>query len=191
MELQQVQALALLAGLGECTFEQIANGYWPHHPDYADMRKLHPWWRIKTNFGTIVIGWRKRVIQIDWKDTNRRGIVTDSDTTKDVTMVHAWSIGEALGYLKAIPSLPIVDVTLPQFKDHDCTVFKDIDFLIRRFTDTTTLEHKLMVQILGTVDPETTPIRLSVASKAEGNSKDRFVLHVGDLRIEWMTRRNV
>lgn len=61
-----------------------------------------PWWLIKTPFGLIEIGWRKRVISIDWSDTAARVVVTSDEVTKDRTSVHAWSEEKALEYLKAL-----------------------------------------------------------------------------------------
>lgn len=191
MELKHVQSLALLAGLGECKFEEIVNGYWPFHPDYAEMRKLHPWWRITTTFGTIVVGRRKKVFNIDWSGTNRRGEVTKDDVSKDDTFVHAWNIGDVVKYLHDIPSLPIVDVTLPDFKSYDCTKFSDVDMLVRRFTDATKIEHKLMIQMLESVNPDLTPVRLTLSNRNGESKKGLFVLHIGELRIEWLTERVV
>jgi len=196
MDRAQIESLAKLSGfsdLGKCEFEQIRNGYWPSHPDYDQMRELHPWWRITTEFGTVVVGRRKKVFEINWNETSRRGIVTDDDVTKDNTMVHAWSIGDAVNYMRKILTLPIVDVTLPDFKEYDCTKFEDINMIIRRFSDTTTIEFRLMIALLDTYhnQPSPPPISLSIASKNGVKVKDRFVLHVGDLRIEWMTKRNV
>ena len=64
--------------------------------------KPDPWWLVRTSRGLIKIGWRKRVINIDWSDTNLRVIVTPDDVTKSVVMVHAWSEEKAVEYLKAL-----------------------------------------------------------------------------------------
>lgn len=57
---------------------------------------------VKTPAGLIVIGWRKRVINIDWHDTPIRKIITEDPNTKSETMVHAWNNQEALKYLTAL-----------------------------------------------------------------------------------------
>lgn len=57
---------------------------------------------MKTPKGLIQIGWRKRVISIDWSDTGIRRVVTEDDVTKDDTMVHAYSYAKALAYLTAL-----------------------------------------------------------------------------------------
>ena len=65
-------------------------------------RNASPAWLVKTSYGLIQIGWRKRVIAIEWSDTPIRTIVTDDNVTKSDTMVHAWSEETALKYLKAL-----------------------------------------------------------------------------------------
>jgi hypothetical protein len=64
-----------------------------YHPD--------PWWLVRTPAGLVQIGWRKRVINIDWSDTDVRTVVTSDDVTKTETYVHAWSEAKALEYLSA------------------------------------------------------------------------------------------
>lgn len=58
-----------------------------------------PWWLVKTKFGLIEVGWRKRVIQIDWRDTGLRCVVTADEVTKDEHLVHAWNRAKAVKYL--------------------------------------------------------------------------------------------
>lgn len=62
----------------------------------------NPWWLIQVPQGIIQIGWRKRVISIDWSGTSFRGIITEDNVTKSDTMVHAWSEEKAIEYLKAL-----------------------------------------------------------------------------------------
>jgi hypothetical protein len=49
----------------------------------------------------VGIGWRKRVIEINWRDTGIQTIVTEENVTKDYHLVHAWTIEDALKYLIA------------------------------------------------------------------------------------------
>ncbi len=49
----------------------------------------------------VQIGWRKRVINIDWTDTPIRKVLTEDDVTKSESMVHAYSTMKALEYLTA------------------------------------------------------------------------------------------
>lgn len=74
--------------------KKLRNGYWGDLPDGA-----HPWWFVKTANGWIEIGWRKRVISIDWSDTPVRTAVTTDEVTKDDSSVHAYSEAYAAQYL--------------------------------------------------------------------------------------------
>lgn len=58
-----------------------------------------PWLLIETQYGMIEIGWRKRVIQIDWSHTNVRKIISNDDVTKNETFIHAHSNAKAVEYL--------------------------------------------------------------------------------------------
>lgn len=78
------------------------------------------WAAIETPLGTIVLGWRKRVLNIDWSDIYERQVKTldyaersglrydgktlfkDEDVTKDTTCVHAWGRDKAIEYLSAL-----------------------------------------------------------------------------------------
>lgn len=100
MNEQQVRGLFALAGFDEpAKLRELANGYWPNAPAYAQIRQDSPWWLVETPFGPITIGWRKRVISIDWRECSFRGVITEDDVTKDDSMVHAWSYVKALDYL--------------------------------------------------------------------------------------------
>jgi len=82
-----------------------------------------PWFIVTTSVGRIRIGWRKRVILIDWSDTVPKDRVAVSptkkaeelfpkeDVTKDTHMIHAWSYDKATAYLKAIiTGVPLTNV---------------------------------------------------------------------------------
>src|SRR5579859_941724 len=117
----QVKAVFLLSGLETTQFYKIENEYWPKA--YVKEREETPWWLVKTEFGLIKIGWRKRVINIDWTDT---GLIIDANanrdyefhklpiTRDDVTMwehgVHAYGYGRAADYLNELK------LRLKQFK---------------------------------------------------------------------------
>lgn len=90
-------SILTLAGLRPERMWELANGYWPNAPDYDDVRR--PWWLAKTSLGLIRIGWRKRVLEIEWEATDLRVVVTEDDVTKSKTMVHAWSSAKAVEYL--------------------------------------------------------------------------------------------
>lgn len=108
---QQLNALFLLAGFEVDRTYKIQNEYWGNDPE---MQQRSPWWLVKTKFGLIKIGWRKRVINIDWSDTSFRsgestyasgellGPVTNDKVTKNKTIVHAWTYGNAVNYLSSL-----------------------------------------------------------------------------------------
>ena len=114
MNEESMKALFLLAGLDIESFYKLENPYWPDCEEYAEVRRKSPWWLVKTKHGLIKIGWRKRVINIDWSDTpyhsgvskfaDGRDIdaLTNDDVTKDESMVHAWSYAKAVQYLSSL-----------------------------------------------------------------------------------------
>lgn len=95
---------------------ELPNGYWPRAtPEdwtdaqqvvdfvrYAQLREASPWFLVLTSLGLIKIGWRKRVLAIDWSATSLRTIVTADDVTKELHLVHAWSDAKAVGYLRRL-----------------------------------------------------------------------------------------
>jgi hypothetical protein len=98
LPIKELKAMFLVAGLkivGEP--KELKNQYWGDLPDGA-----HPWWFVKTQYGWIEIGWRKRVVSIDWSDTPLRVIVTDRDVTKAEHLVHAYSYPEVVEYLTTL-----------------------------------------------------------------------------------------
>lgn len=105
MKEEQVHAIFLLAGFPVTKTYKIENGYWPDVPDYAGLRRESPWWLVGTGAGLILIGWRKKVISIDWSDTAIRETITTDEVTKDLHMVHAWSFAKAVEYLNALRRL--------------------------------------------------------------------------------------
>lgn len=89
----EVRAIFLLAGLEVESLVRLPNGYLPEWTERS------PWWEVETMGEKVTVGWRKRVIAIDWTATPVRQIVTTDDVTKDETMVHAWTRGDAVDYL--------------------------------------------------------------------------------------------
>lgn len=110
MNRKQVEGLAALAGIPFRSIYETPNQYWQGKSDIRG-----PWWLIITNAGVIRIGWRKRVIEIDWSDVGRHVDVTNDEVTKDGTLVHAWTYPKALEYLTTLwhelqePSAPASD----------------------------------------------------------------------------------
>lgn len=81
---------------------ELMNMYWPRNPAYFQMIIDNPWYLFKTQYGYIRVGWRKRVISLNWESTELRTIITEDQTTKDPDMVHAWTYADLSKYLFAL-----------------------------------------------------------------------------------------
>jgi hypothetical protein len=83
--------------------EEIPNGYCS---DYCC--KHLPWFIVTTNKGRIKIGWRKRVIHIDWTDSiikeTSETLFPNEDVTKFDTTIHAWGLEKAKEYINLLLS---------------------------------------------------------------------------------------
>lgn len=81
--------------------EEIPNGYCSRY-----CCKHLPWFVITTNVGRFTVGWRKRVINIDWTDTKGTKTAAElfakEDVTKGVRYIHAWSVEKAREYIAAV-----------------------------------------------------------------------------------------
>ena len=87
------------AGFTGVELKPIPNEYWQN--DYSA-----PWFLAVTEHGVFKIGWRKRVINIDWDDIDCGGVdVTPyrlfkgENTTKGTHFIHAWGGAKAIEYL--------------------------------------------------------------------------------------------
>lgn len=100
----EARGIFTLAGLDIERLMVLVDGYGypPSDERFFETPPQQVWWFVKTALGWIEIGWRKRVIQIDWTDTALRGSVTPDDVTKSDSMVHAWSVEKAIEYLRAL-----------------------------------------------------------------------------------------
>jgi len=94
---EQAKAIFLLAGIKAAKCHKIENQYWP--PAYVESINNSPWWLVETTEGLVQIGWRKRVISIDWTSCVYRGEVTEDEVTKDKSSVHAYGYAKAVEYL--------------------------------------------------------------------------------------------
>ena len=94
----EVTGLFALAGFEVLNKWELINKYWNNN------ETMGPWWLVKTKFGLIRIGWRKRVIEIDWSDTmlSLPEYLTEDDVTKGLTYVHAYGNSKALEYLTTL-----------------------------------------------------------------------------------------
>lgn len=85
------------AGFKSLDFQQIPN-------EYGSESYRGPWFMVRTEVGRIQIGWRKRVIDIDWSATGRDllHLFGDSKNTKSPINIHAWNYSQAVDYLTRI-----------------------------------------------------------------------------------------
>jgi len=85
--------------------QEISNEYWSSVNLNAIGR---PWYLVTTKLGTFKIGWRKRVILIDWITTDitqtADEIFPDEDVTKDEYTIHAWGLEKAQQYINTLLS---------------------------------------------------------------------------------------
>ncbi len=101
----RVAERAQIVGLfGGCALfvEEVPNGY---DPNSAYTKHL-PWFVVTTPVGRITIGWRKRVISIDWSATvgtkDSSTLFAAEEVTMDTKLIHAWSTEKAATYIAAI-----------------------------------------------------------------------------------------
>lgn len=101
---KDARALLTLAGFKVEKAKALVDGYSypPDDPRFYEECPRCVWWFLKTDIGWIEIGWRKRVLAIDWSETPLRAVVTDDDVTKDECSVHAYSVSKALEYLEKL-----------------------------------------------------------------------------------------
>ena len=86
--------------------EIVTRAGWPGVLDetpnlYCKCENCGPWFVATTPLGAVVLGWRKRVIHIDWSATGKDllGLFQTEDVTKDEHSVHAWGPDKAVEYL--------------------------------------------------------------------------------------------
>lgn len=75
--------------------EETPNQYAPD----AWWTRNRPWFVVTTEIGRFVVGWRKRVIHIDWSGTlckmSAEKLFSDMEVTKGDQFIHAWSLVDA------------------------------------------------------------------------------------------------
>ena len=185
MKYNEVVGLAVLSGIEHNGIQKIENPYWPRNADHEAIREASPWWIIHTDGGVITIGWRKRVIAIDWQNTKRRGIVTKDNVTKADDHVHAYSLIKALEYLKAWRELPVVDITHKDFKSHIVEGREQVIEAIRMLGDGSP-ELDLLKGLLDEVKDE----KSVISSVHRVGAHHAFNIRVGNLHISHYPRGN-
>lgn len=104
MKTEREELLALF-GEEKIYVMEVPNGY---HHDIPD-----PWFKVYTKKGPITIGWRKRVINIDWTDSDIKENgnklfpdenVTKSDAYEQTKYIHAWGLEKAQEYINKLLS---------------------------------------------------------------------------------------
>lgn len=89
------------AGFKNVTLEAIKN-------QYCGCDYCAPWFKIQTEFGNFTIGWRKRVINIDWSEVDPKNeahlvsLFSKENTTKGSSGIHAHGWDKAQEYLSLI-----------------------------------------------------------------------------------------
>jgi hypothetical protein len=72
---------------------------------YCSCDYCEPWQKVTTLIVDFVIGWRKRVISIDWGNLSCAHLFDKEDVTKWESGIHAWGAQKAIEYLGAIREL--------------------------------------------------------------------------------------
>ena len=86
--------------------DELPNGYCNRY-----CCKHLPWFQVTTKIGRIIIGWRKSVIHVEWKDSNiglfeknkkSNDLFPDEDVTKGDYFIHACGLEKAKEYIDVI-----------------------------------------------------------------------------------------
>jgi len=91
----QFQGAFRFAGFKHFHFKAIEN-------EYCKCYRCTPWYNVETIYGCIKIGWRKRVINIDYSDLKVSPDFSKEDVTKGEGYIHAWGWDKAEEYLRMI-----------------------------------------------------------------------------------------
>lgn len=91
------------AGFNTIHIEIIGNQYCSDACCYK-----YPWIIVTTKKGRIKLGWRKRVMNLDWSESDIKAIGTelfkDEKTTTGEHYIHCWGKDKAIEYLKKLNS---------------------------------------------------------------------------------------
>ena len=94
------------AGFDIIFMEEIPNEYWGK--DSVE-NLTDPWFIVTTSVGHIKVGWRKRVIVLDWERTpiesSSDDLFPEEDVTHGIASIHAWGYEKLTQYLKVIKEI--------------------------------------------------------------------------------------
>lgn len=93
---EKIRAVFLLADIEVIKLEEIDNEYCS--PTCCPENN---WWLVTTDIGIIKVGWRKRVINLDWSlvPDAPTGYEFQDEVTKWATGIHAYGYGKLVQYL--------------------------------------------------------------------------------------------
>jgi hypothetical protein len=98
---EEFKRLFKSAGFRYATFEEIPNEYCG-----PQCCPNNVWYDVSTEAGVFKIGWRKRVISLDWSGatikTHSDFLFPHEDTTKGEQMIHCWGYHKARQYLRVL-----------------------------------------------------------------------------------------
>lgn len=101
-----VTALFRMCGERPACYIRIPNEYCGTESD-CDICRGNPWWLVEIpGVGVLKLGWRKRVIEIDWSRTgvsvSQDRITEDNVTYHDRGSIHAWGYDKAIAHLMEV-----------------------------------------------------------------------------------------
>ena len=83
----------------ESIYVKVIDNQYSNHPVYFS----NPWIEVTTTKGLIKIGWRKRVINLDWSESDinvyAETLFAQENVTKGDKLIHCWSYEKAIEYL--------------------------------------------------------------------------------------------
>ena len=94
----EVTSIFNLAGFKVISVKLLPDGYGYDidDPRYFAEPPRCGWWFVKTEWGWFEVGWRKRVLSIEWSDTKLPFDFTDHSTTRGSNFVHVSDVPDAL-----------------------------------------------------------------------------------------------
>lgn len=105
-----VREALLKAGFIGFHLEPIKNEYWGDYPKFA----VSPWYAVTTDeAGKLIIGWRKRVLNIEWgksealRTVDGYELFEEENVTKGKDHIHAWGWEKATEYLSKLRTAAI------------------------------------------------------------------------------------